>query len=73
MTTQNICALITKFPLVKWLIDLEEVVWFNPNITTLEEGLPFVGLGAANIKDASERLKTLCSILSESFPRNGGF
>ncbi|UQA51528.1 D-serine ammonia-lyase [Vibrio sp. ED002] len=68
MTTQNICALITKFPLVKWLIDLEEVVWFNPNITTLEEGLPFVGLGAANIKDASERLKRFAPYLVKAFP-----
>ena len=68
MTTHNICALITEFPLVKRLIDLEEVVWFNPNITTLEEGLPYVGLGAANIKDASERLKRFALYLMKAFP-----
>ncbi|HDM8224607.1 TPA: D-serine ammonia-lyase [Vibrio campbellii] len=68
MTTHNICALITEFPLVKRLIDLEEVVWFNPNITTLEEGLPYVGLGAANIKDASERLKRFAPYLVKAFP-----
>ncbi|HDM8042257.1 TPA: D-serine ammonia-lyase [Vibrio campbellii] len=68
MTTHNICALITEFPLVKRLIDLEEVVWFNPNITTLEEGLPYVGLGAANIKDASERLKRFAPYLMKAFP-----
>ena len=67
MTTHNICALITEFPLVKRLIDLEEVVWFNPNITTLEEGLPYVGLGAANIKDASERLKRFAPYLMKEF------
>ncbi|HDM8239829.1 D-serine ammonia-lyase [Vibrio campbellii] len=68
MTTHNICALITEFPLVKRLIDLEEVVWFNPNITTLEEGLPYVGLVAANIKDASERLKRFAPYLMKAFP-----
>ncbi|UTZ25513.1 D-serine ammonia-lyase [Vibrio campbellii] len=68
MTTHNICALITEFPLVKRLIDLEEVVWFNPKITTLEEGLPYVGLGAANIKDASERLKRFAPYLMKAFP-----
>ncbi|HDM8233299.1 TPA: D-serine ammonia-lyase [Vibrio campbellii] len=68
MTTHNICTLITEFPLVKRLIDLEEVVWFNPNITTLEEGLPYVGLGAANIKDASERLKRFAPYLMKAFP-----
>ena len=68
MTTHNICALITELPLVKRLIDLEEVVWFNPNITTLEEGLPYVGLGAANIKDASERLKRFAPYLMKAFP-----
>ncbi|WP_425669673.1 D-serine ammonia-lyase [Vibrio owensii] len=68
MTTYNARALATEFPLVKRLIDLEEVVWFNPNITTLEEGLPFVGLGAANIKDASERLERFAPYLMKAFP-----
>lgn len=68
MTTYNAHALAIAFPLVKRLIDLEEVVWFNPNITTLEEGLPFVGLGAANIKDASERLERFAPYLMKAFP-----
>lgn len=68
MTTYNAHTLATEFPLVKRLIDLEEVVWFNPNITTLEEGLPFVGLGAANIKDASERLDRFAPYLMKAFP-----
>ncbi|WP_199454309.1 D-serine ammonia-lyase [Vibrio owensii] len=68
MTTHNAHALATEFPLVKRLIDLEEVVWFNPNTTTLEEGLPFVGLGAANIKAASERLKRFAPYLMKAFP-----
>ncbi|MFN1532061.1 D-serine ammonia-lyase [Vibrio jasicida] len=68
MTTHNVNALVAEFPLVERLIGLEEVVWFNPNITTLEEGLPFVGLGAANIKDASERLKRFAPYLVKAFP-----
>lgn len=68
MTTYNAHALATEFPLVKRLIDLEEVVWFNPNITTLKEGLPYVGLDAANIKDASERLKRFAPYLMKAFP-----
>lgn len=68
MTTYNAHALATEFPLVKRLIDLEEVVWFNPNITTLKEGLPYVGLDAANIKDASERLKRFAPYLMKVFP-----
>ncbi|MCR9907439.1 D-serine ammonia-lyase [Vibrio campbellii] len=68
MTTHNVNALVAEFPLVERLIGLEEVVWFNPNITTLEEGLPYVGLGAANIKDASERLKRFAPYLMKAFP-----
>ncbi|WP_434528513.1 D-serine ammonia-lyase [Vibrio sp. K4] len=68
MTTYNAHTLATEFPLVKRLIDLEEVVWFNPNITTLKEGLPYVGLDAANIKDASERLKRFAPYLMKAFP-----
>ncbi|MHA2713557.1 D-serine ammonia-lyase [Vibrio owensii] len=68
MTTHNVNALVAEFPLVERLIGLEEVVWFNPNITTLEEGLPFVGLGAANIKDASERLERFAPYLMKAFP-----
>lgn len=68
MTTHNVNALVAEFPLVERLIGLEEVVWFNPNISTLEEGLPYVGLGAANIKDASERLKRFAPYLMKAFP-----
>ncbi|EOD9420432.1 D-serine ammonia-lyase [Vibrio campbellii] len=68
MTTHNVNALVAEFPLVERLIGLEEVVWFNPNITTLEEGLPYVGLVAANIKDASERLKRFAPYLMKAFP-----
>ncbi|WP_162048267.1 D-serine ammonia-lyase [Vibrio taketomensis] len=68
MTTHNVTALVEEFPLVKQLIGLEEVVWFNPNITSLEEGLPYVGLGADHIQDASERLQRFAPYLVKAFP-----
>ena len=60
--------LIEQYPLVKELIELKEVAWFNPAITTLEQGLPYVGLGAANIKDASDRLTRFAPYLAKAFP-----
>lgn len=60
--------LIEQYPLVKELIELKEVAWFNPAITTLEQGLPYVGLGATNIKDASDRLTRFAPYLAKAFP-----
>lgn len=65
---QSTNSLITEFPLVKKLIDLEEVMWFNPNITSLDVGLPYVGLDAESIKDASERLRRFAPYLAKAFP-----
>ena len=60
--------LIEQYPLIKELIELKEVAWFNPAITTLEQGLPYVGLGAANIKDASDRLIRFVPYVAKAFP-----
>ena len=68
MTTLNIQKLKTDFPLVNKLIALEEISWFNPKITSLEEALPYVGLGAKNIEDASQRLSRFAPYLVEAFP-----
>lgn len=68
MNALNIEKLVGEFPLVKQLIALEEVCWFNPNITTLAEGLPHVGLDQTNIKDASERLARFAPYLMKAFP-----
>ncbi|MFE8049141.1 hypothetical protein [Brenneria goodwinii] len=38
--------LLTDYPLVKKIRNLATVDWFNPLITTLQKGLPFVGLTA---------------------------
>nr|WP_041473113.1 D-serine ammonia-lyase [Vibrio atlanticus] len=64
----NIEKLTNDFPLLKQLIALEEVSWFNPNITTLEQGLPYVGLSEEDIQDASLRLQRFAPYLAKAFP-----
>ena len=66
--TLDIQKLVSEFPLLEQLIKLQEVSWFNPNITTLEEGVPYVGLNAHDIKDASDRLKRFAPYLAIAFP-----
>ncbi|PMN99347.1 serine dehydratase [Vibrio sp. 10N.222.54.B6] len=68
MTVLNIDKLISDFPLLQQLVSLEEVTWFNPNITTLEQGLPYVGLGEKDIHDASMRLQRFAPYLAKAFP-----
>ncbi|MFA0310140.1 D-serine ammonia-lyase [Vibrio splendidus] len=68
MTVLNIHKLISDFPLLQQLIALEEVVWFNPNVTTLERGLPYVGLSEHDIQDASLRLQRFAPYLAKAFP-----
>ncbi|ENL3533074.1 D-serine ammonia-lyase [Vibrio cholerae] len=69
MMTINIEQLTEQYPLVKELIELKEVSWFNPSITRLEEGLSYVGLGSEDIQDASQRLKRFAPYLAKAFPQ----
>lgn len=68
MATVNIAKLTSNFPLIQNLINLEEVSWFNPNVTGIEDGLSYVGLCEGDINDASERLQRFASYLTKSFP-----
>ncbi|MCG9694521.1 D-serine ammonia-lyase [Vibrio sp. Isolate22] len=68
MTALNLNNLINDFPLLNKLMALEEVVWFNPNVTTLEKGLPYVSLGEKDILDASLRLQRFAPYLAKAFP-----
>ncbi len=68
MNNAKTAQLVADFPLVDNMINLEEVSWFNPNITTLQEGLPYVGLNHKDIKDASDRLKRFAPYLVKAFP-----
>lgn len=64
----NIEQLKKQYPLVEKLIQLEPVEWFNPNITTLEEGLPYVGLNQEDVQAASDRLARFAPYLCQAFP-----
>lgn len=68
MNKFKIEQLVADFPLVNKLIALEEISWFNPKITTLKEGLPYVGLDLSDIKDASDRLMRFAPYLAKAFP-----
>ncbi|WP_338657792.1 D-serine ammonia-lyase [Yersinia enterocolitica] len=68
MNSTKIDKLITDYPLVKNLINLEEVTWFNPQATTLEQGLPYVGLSQQDVADAEARLQRFAPYLCQAFP-----
>ena len=68
MNPQQIQQLTQQYPVVKALIELKETIWFNPDFTTLEEGLPYVGLHQADIDDARDRLARFAPYLMAAFP-----
>ncbi|MFZ3408106.1 D-serine ammonia-lyase [Vibrio chagasii] len=68
MNELNLNNLTNDFPLLNKLMALEEVVWFNPNVTTLDQGLPYVGLDEKDIHDASLRLQRFAPYLAKAFP-----
>ncbi|NHB96551.1 D-serine ammonia-lyase [Photorhabdus stackebrandtii] len=68
MKSTEIQQLLNEYPLVKNLIELEEIFWFNPCSTTLKEGLPFVGLDANDVGDAEARLNRFAPYLCKVFP-----
>ncbi|MGQ8775305.1 D-serine ammonia-lyase [Serratia sp. NA_112.1] len=68
MEKTQIQQLVKQFPLVQELIELKPVTWFNPRATSLQVGLPFVGLDAADVADAEQRLARFAPYLSAAFP-----
>lgn len=64
----DINKLISNFPLVRDLVDLKEVVWFNPKVTTTDQGLPYVGLTQDDVIDAQARLQRFAPYLVKAFP-----
>lgn len=68
MIKLNLNNLTSNFPLLNKLMALEEAVWFNPNVTTLDQGLPYVGLDEKDILDASLRLQRFAPYLAKAFP-----
>lgn len=68
MKNIDVQQLITQFPLVRSLIALEPVTWFNPKATTLAVGLPYVGLDGNDVADASARLARFAPYMCDAFP-----
>jgi D-serine dehydratase len=68
MNNDNITQLMADFPLIQKMVALKEVSWFNPNTTSLQEGLPYVGLDNNDIQDASDRLARFAPYMVKAFP-----
>lgn len=64
----NLEQLKQQFPLVNDLIALKPTSWFNPNVTSLDQALPFVGLNAQDVQQASDRLTRFAPYLAKVFP-----
>jgi D-serine dehydratase len=56
-------------PLVRDLIDLKEVCWFNPNVRPVAEALPDVRLTQSDVDDAAARLKRFAPYIARVFPQ----
>ena len=68
MQQDKIVELIKTHPLVKDLIALKEVTWFNPEIAPTAEGFKDVGLTKDDIADAAARLNRFAPYIAKAFP-----
>ena len=57
MPAPTVPQLLSRFPLLHDLIALRETQWFNPAVTSLADGLPWVGLTLDDVQDAEARLQ----------------
>ena len=55
-------------PLIRNLVALQQTTWFNPGVAPVAQAISDVGLTAADVADASERLTRFASYLSRVFP-----
>jgi D-serine dehydratase len=55
-------------PLIRDLVALHEVTWFNPASAPVAEAIGDVGLTAADVADASARLTRFAAYLKRAFP-----
>lgn len=58
----------TSHPLIRDLVALKELSWFNPGIAPTAEALGDVGLSAADVEDASARLQRFAPFIVSAFP-----
>ncbi|NBF06252.1 D-serine ammonia-lyase [Pseudomonas sp. Fl5BN2] len=62
-------AWYASHPLIKELVSLQEVSWFNPAIAPTAIALSDVGLNADDVKAASERLRRFAPYIAKVFPQ----
>lgn len=55
-------------PLIRDLVALEDVTWFNPAVASVAEAIGDVGLTAADVADASARLTRFAAYIRRAFP-----
>lgn len=68
MINNKVELLKKQFPFLEKLIALTETNWFNPNVTSVKEALPYVGLTAEDVRDASARLERFAPFIANAFP-----
>ena len=61
-------AWIEKMPLLKDIIDKQEVLWRNPHNGDSATGITQSGITTAHVKDASDRLKRFATYIAKVFP-----
>ncbi|MCM3744727.1 D-serine ammonia-lyase [Sporosarcina luteola] len=59
---------IEKLPLLQKIIEKQEVLWINPLNGNSAIGIAQSGITAADVKDASERLKRFAPYIAKVFP-----
>ena len=68
MQKSQIQPWVAQHPLLQRMVALEPITWFNPRATTLAAGLPHVGLTAADVAEAEQRLARFAPYLAAAFP-----
>ena len=66
---KSLAAWRAEYPLLDELIALRETSWFNPRIAPAAEALGDVGLGRADVADASARLARFAPYIARAFPQ----
>ncbi|BAQ09248.1 D-serine dehydratase [Bacillus sp. OxB-1] len=57
-----------KIPQIRRMMEGEEIVWMNPLLESTESGLAKTGLTAADVRDASDRLRRFAPYIERVFP-----
>lgn len=58
---------LRDFPLLRELMALEPVEWFNPSVAPLADALHDIPLDASHVADASARLQRFAPLLAQAF------